>query len=230
MTETPASDAGPDGTDATEATDGRTRRWAGHREARRLELVDAAVAAISEHGPEVTTEQIAARAGVSRPGLYRHFDGRDDLQSAIAARSVERLVHELEPVWRPHGRPFDMLATALRAHLRWMSMHGNVYRYLKRTSLGSGGETATTNVRVTVAEHVAGMLVDGSLGAEVEPATAHPLAFGLVGLVDSAASHWLDEPYGASLDQLAGQLTEACWAVIRATVGPARLEAAGGSP
>ena len=67
--------------------DGRTRRWAGHREARRLELVDAAVVAIEEHGPEVTTEQIAAEAGVSRPGLYRHFDGKDDLQSAKIGRA-----------------------------------------------------------------------------------------------------------------------------------------------
>lgn len=207
-------------------TDGRAARWAGHREARRLELVDAAVAAIAEHGPEVTTEQIAARAGVSRPGLYRHFDGRDDLQSAIAARSVERLVTELEPVWRPSGRPFDMLARALRSHLRWLEANANVYRYLKRTSFGTGGESATTNVRAAVAEHVAGMLVDGSLGAEIPAPVAHPLAFGLVGMVDSAGAHWLDEPHGASLDQLATQLTESCWAVIRVTVGPEGLDAA----
>jgi hypothetical protein len=56
---------------------------------------------------------------------------------------------------------------------------------------------------------------------------AHPLAFGLIGMVDSAAAHWLDAPHGASLDQLVTQLTESCWAVIRATVGTARLDAAG---
>jgi AcrR family transcriptional regulator len=223
------AEEGPGDEDRTDPgrTDGRAARWAGHREARRLELVDAAVAAIAEHGPDVTTEQIAARAGVSRPGLYRHFGGRDDLQSAIAARSVERLVTELEPVWRPSGRPFDMLARALRAHLRWLEANANVYRYLKRTSFGTGGESATTNVRATVAAHVAGMLVDGSLGAEVAPPVAHPLAFGLVGMVDSAGAHWLDEPHGASLDQLATQLTESCWAVIRVTVGPERLDAGG---
>jgi hypothetical protein len=52
------------------------------------------------------------------------------------------------------------------------------------------------------------------------------LAFGLVGMVDSASAHWLDEPHGACLDDLAAQLTEACWAVIRATVGAA-VDAAG---
>jgi hypothetical protein len=70
-----------------------------------------------------------------------------------------------------------------------------------------------------VSLHVARMLVDGSLGAEIPPATAHPLAYGLVGMVDAAAAHWLDEPHGADVEALGAQLTEACWAVIRVTVG-----------
>jgi AcrR family transcriptional regulator len=209
--------------------DGRKRRWAGHREARRLELVDAAVAAIEEHGPEVTTEQIAARAGVSRPGLYRHFDGKDDLQSAIAARSVERLVAELEPVWRPSGRPREMLERAISAHLRWLADHAGVYHYLKRNSLPSSDsvEAASTNVRGVVSAHVAQMLVDGSLGAEIPAATAHPLAYGVVGMVDAAAAHWLDEDHGASVEALGAQLTESCWAVIRATVGTVVVDGLG---
>jgi AcrR family transcriptional regulator len=215
----PAPSGAPPGRPEDAPVDGRARRWAGHKEARRLELVDAAVEAITEHGPDVTTEQIASRAGVSRPGLYRHFDGKEDLQAAIAARSVERLVADLEPVWRPSGRPREMLERALRAHLRWLAAHAHVYRYLRRASLSSGGEVAASNVRATVSQHVAGMLVDGSLGAEIDPAVAHPLAFGLVGLVDAAAGHWLEEPHGATLQQLGSQLTESCWAVIRATVG-----------
>lgn len=207
--------------------DGRTRRWAGHREARRLELVDAAVSAIEEHGPEVTTEQIAARAGVSRPGLYRHFGGKDDLQAAIAARSVERLVAELEPVWRPSGKPREMLERAISAHLSWLSEHAHIYHYLKRNSLPSSDsvEVASTNVRGTVSAHVAQMLIDGSLGAKIPPISAHPLAYGLIGMVDAAAAHWLDEPHGADVATLGAQLTEACWAVIRVSVGPRVVEA-----
>lgn len=215
----PAPPAPRDTDDGDDVTDGRTLRWAGHREARRLELVDAAVSAISEHGPEVTTEQIAARAGVSRPGLYRHFGGKDDLQGAIAARSVERLVEGLEPVWRPTGEPSQMLRVALRAHLDWMAANGNVYRYLRRTPLDASGASAATNVRTTVARHVADMFVDGTLGVEVAAPLAHPLAFSLVGMVDSAAGHWLDEPYGVTVEQLSARLTDSCWAVITTTLG-----------
>ena len=73
--------------------------------------------------------------------------------------------------------------------------------------------------------HVAQMLVDGSLGAEIPPPTAHPLAYGLVGMVDAAAAHWLDEPQGADVETLGAQLTEGCWAVIRATVGSPVVDA-----
>jgi AcrR family transcriptional regulator len=50
-------------------TDGRKGRWAGHREQRRAELTAAAIEAIRELGPDVAMDQIAARAGVSKPVL-----------------------------------------------------------------------------------------------------------------------------------------------------------------
>jgi hypothetical protein len=120
-----------------------------------------------------------------------------------------------------------MLERAIAAHLRWLSEHANVYHYLKRNSLPSSdsAESASTNVRGVVSAHTAQMLVDGSLGAEIPPATAHPLAYGLVGMVDAAAAHWLDEPHGADVEALGAQLTEACWAVIRVTVGSGVVEA-----
>ena len=47
-------------------------------------------------------------------------------------------------------------------------------------------------MRSVVSAHVAQMLVDGSLGAETDPAIAHPLAYGLVGMVDAAAHDRVD--------------------------------------
>src|SRR3954453_22878646 len=63
--------------------DGRNTRWDSHREARRAELVEAAVAAIDEHGPSASIADIAASAGVSKPVLYRYFSDKDDLYRAV---------------------------------------------------------------------------------------------------------------------------------------------------
>ncbi|MGH3547151.1 MAG: TetR/AcrR family transcriptional regulator [Pseudonocardiaceae bacterium] len=45
----------------------------GHREQRRAALVQAAMRAIRQHGPDVAMDDIATEAGVSKPILYRHF-------------------------------------------------------------------------------------------------------------------------------------------------------------
>ena len=50
--------------------DGRSTRWSAHREARRAELVEAAVVAIDHLGPLAGSEDIAAAAGESKPELY----------------------------------------------------------------------------------------------------------------------------------------------------------------
>ena len=66
--------------------DGRTTRWDAHRDQRRAELVQAAVRAIDQHGPDVTIADIAAEAGVSKPVLYRYFTDKDQPRAAAPCR------------------------------------------------------------------------------------------------------------------------------------------------
>lgn len=49
-----------------EPADGRATRWEEHRDQRRATLIEAAVAAIDEHGADASIAQIAATAGVSK--------------------------------------------------------------------------------------------------------------------------------------------------------------------
>src|SRR6478735_7754235 len=80
------------------ADDGRSSRWDDHRETRRAELVEAAVAAIDEHGPGANIAQIAASAGVSKPVLYRYFSDKDDLYRAVGAWGAQQVLDGLLPV------------------------------------------------------------------------------------------------------------------------------------
>jgi AcrR family transcriptional regulator len=52
-------------------------------ERNRLRIVDAARAALAEHGMEVSMEEIARRAGVGIGTLYRRFPNRQDLVEAV---------------------------------------------------------------------------------------------------------------------------------------------------
>lgn len=197
---------------STRSRDGRDRRWDAHRVQRRAELVGAAITAIERHGPEVRTAQIADVAGLPRPKLYRHFDGKADLQRAVAERAVELLSAELRPVWRTPGTPIEVISAAIDTHLRWLTEHRNLYRYVLRC--GRTGPDAAADVRATVAGQVVDLLTGPTSPIAVPAAVAAPLAAGLVGFVDAAADQWLDDPDGLTRGRLAEQLTDWSWAVL----------------
>ena len=193
------------------STDGRARRWAGQRAGRRAELVDAAMSVIVEHGPEATTEQIATAAGLPRPALYRHFDGLDDLQGAIAERALALYVEALAPVWSPRGTPREMLTAAVTAHVHWVAEHTGLYRY---TLSAARTTTAVTDVRRQIADRMTTLLTDQIPGGGLPMAVADPLAAGAVGLVDAATGRWLEGTDPLPLDALAAELADWVWAAL----------------
>src|SRR6195952_369084 len=95
--------------------DGRNTRWDQHRADRRAELVEAAVAAIDEHGPAASIAQIAESAGVSKPVLYRYFEDKDDLYRAVGWWGANQVVDGLMPLLlgeRPLGERVERACTA----------------------------------------------------------------------------------------------------------------------
>ncbi len=205
--------------------DGRAARWAGQRERRRREFVDAALRAIAEHGPEVSTEQIADEAGVARTRVYKHFEDAADLQRSIADRAVHLITAELAPLWDPSGTPMQLITVAVGAHTGWLAEHGSLYRYLARHSqAGRRGRDAITDVRTAIARQLT-LLFEHYLDTfDLDARIAEPLAFGLVGLVDTSAARWLENPRGIELPELAGLLVRWIWRVIDDTLREGGIE------
>lgn len=60
-------------------------------------LVDAAVVAVRQHGPEgLALRDLARRVGVSHNAAYRHFADRDELVAELAGRVMESLVESMQ--------------------------------------------------------------------------------------------------------------------------------------
>ena len=70
---------------------GRPRGATLDPEVRRAAILSAAEDAIRQHGPDVSMEQIAERAGVSKATLYDNFDGKAGLTQALAGKGVNPL-------------------------------------------------------------------------------------------------------------------------------------------
>ncbi|MEB3368607.1 TetR/AcrR family transcriptional regulator [Saccharopolyspora mangrovi] len=199
----------------TGQVDGRSARWAGYREKRRKELVDAALKAIAKHGPDVSVELMAEEAGVARPRLYKYFNDTADLGAAIAERVAEMVTAELAPMFNPRGTPREMIRAAIGAHTNWLAEHGNLYRYLSMNSAtGESGQNVVADVKTVIARQVTGLFQHFLDQFGIQIPVVQPLAFGIVGLVESTAGSWLQEPDGLTLDELTDWLCDWTWQLL----------------
>jgi AcrR family transcriptional regulator len=204
---------------------GQAARWAGQRERRRAEFVDAALGVIAEQGPAVSVEDIAARVGVARTRIYRHFTDRADLERAISARVARLVVAELEPLWHPQGSARQMISGAIGAYVRWIGANRNLFLYLHahaRPDDDPGTLDAVVGVRRAVAEHLAG-LFGGYLGLlGLDARVANDLAYAVVGMVESVADPWAAAG-GADPDALIDRLARWTWAMLADTLTEAGI-------
>lgn len=169
-------------------SDGRNARWAGHREARRTELVEAAVAAIDEHGPAAGIAEIAASAGVSKPVLYRYFEDKDDLYRAVGAWGATQVVEALVPTLLTDAPLRERVERACADYFALIALHPQVFLLLvdhptNQDPLADGKELVAAAVGRTMGDALRDLGIDAA-GAE-------PWAHGLVGLGLSTGEWWL---------------------------------------
>jgi AcrR family transcriptional regulator len=69
------------------------RRQTYHHGNLRPALIKAGLRALAEHGPDgFTLRDVARRAGVTPPAVYRHFEDKDQLLAAVAGECVELML------------------------------------------------------------------------------------------------------------------------------------------
>ena len=203
--------------DAGRPVDGRAARWAGQRAKRRAEIVAAALAEIEEHGTGVVTERIAARAGIARPRLYRHFADAEDLYEAIAQGAADLLIGAMTPVLtNPTGTGMEMITRAVRTFVVWLSDHVSLYRYviLRSVSQRSPGESLISDVRTAIGTMLRDVFAGYLRLFDCDPSVADSLAFAVVGMVESTTARWLAERGPMSRDELVEQLSVWVWALV----------------
>ncbi|SDS06587.1 DNA-binding transcriptional regulator, AcrR family [Nocardioides scoriae] len=197
------------------STDGRATRWTGQQQRRRAEFVAAALVAIGKHGAEVSTEQIAAEAGVARTRLYRHFAGAHELNEAIALRAEAMLLEALAPVWDVSASPRDIIRTAVSTHLGWLTENHQLYLYLVRHSVATAsGENVVNDVKRLISNLLIRLLDEYVEAVGLDARVTEPLSFGLVGFVDAAAGRWVAAPGGLALEEMVDLLAGWIWSVL----------------
>ena len=170
--------------------DGRSTRWSAHRESRRAELVEAAVAAIDDLGASASVEDIAAAAGVSKPVLYRYFTDKTDLHAAVGSWGAELVMSRLLPALDAEGSLRERVGVGTEAYLRALEEHPNVFLLLVSQRV-VGDVDPLADGKAVISAALARVMGDALRELGVDAGGAEPWAHGLVGLGLSTGEWWL---------------------------------------
>ncbi|BAW06939.1 TetR/AcrR family transcriptional regulator [Nocardia seriolae] len=205
--------AQPSPRDREPAADGRSTRWDGHKARRRTEMLDAALSVIEENGTEISVQQIADRLRVPRPVVYRHFDGRADLDDAIRRHIVESLMAELLPRLQPEGTVRELVRGAVGTYVGWVERHPNLHRFLAAADPHGESATVLAGARDRIGGRLADLFADTLQRFGIDRNRARPMAFGTVGFVDGVVNSWRAAPTLSS-EQVEGILTESVLSLL----------------
>jgi AcrR family transcriptional regulator len=175
----------------TAAVRRRNQERARRRRRRRDELLDVADRVVQARGTNVSMDELAAEAGITKPVLYRHFGDKDGLYEALTRRYVDELTGELRSAVAADD-PRARLAATIDAYLLYVERKPGRYRFL----LHAGEQPRTAPI---VAEfrrnHIASCAFTAAENlqkAGLDPGFAEPWAQCVNGMVRAAGSSWLE--------------------------------------
>lgn len=211
--------SGPASEHSEVAKDGRRARWEQHNSERRRQILDAAVAVLEEQPPgtEVHVRQIAERAGVGRPVVYRYFADRADLDRAVQAHVLDQLRDAVASEVSLTGTVEQIIRRIVGGYVGWAAAHPALHRVAEQDRTAAGGVGELEVVVKQIVDLVADLFTSAMALLHVELsdddlATLDPLIFGLVGQVFGAVRRWLWRPERRpTADLLADALARAIW-------------------
>jgi len=184
-------------------------------EERRSQLLDTALRLFAQHPPEdVSLDDVAVAAGVSRPLVYRYFPGGKQQLYEAALRSAADELKQCfdEPL---EGPRIPRLVRVLDRYLAFVDEHDIGF-----SALLQGGSVVETSRTTSIVDGVRRAAVEQILRhlPVVEPGLRLRMTVRMwITAVEAASLIWLDEGKQPSLDDLRNWLVDQFTAVLGVT-------------
>src|SRR5947199_5893 len=122
----------------TATSDTRPRSSRLPRHERRRQLLDAALeVCVSQGYHAAAMDDIAERAGVSKPVLYQHFPGKLELYLALLDESVGTLLETVGDALRSNLDPKQRVAATFGGYFEYVGGKGQAYRLVFESDLSN---------------------------------------------------------------------------------------------
>jgi AcrR family transcriptional regulator len=185
------------------------------RSARRKQLLGAAREVFVAQGYHAAAmDDIAERAGVSKPVLYQHFPSKRELYVALVQLHSDELLDAVRAALASTTNNKQRVTATMAAYFSFIDSGSDAFRLIFESDLRNDPEVADllNSVSEGCAEAIAEVIRDDTGLPEAE---AELLGFALAGMANIVARYWLASgrkvPRDAA-DHLVGQLA---WRGIR---------------
>jgi len=181
------------------------------RPARRRQLLGAAQEIFVAQGYHAAAmDDIADRAGVSKPVLYQHFPGKLDLYLALLDESADELVAIVRDALSSTTDNKQRVPATFRAFFDYVGTSGQAFRLVFESDLSN--EPAVRDGLYRTMQECAEMVSqfihsDAGLGK----AEAHLLGMALVGMAQVSSRYWLSTDRAIPKDAAEQLLSRLAW-------------------
>lgn len=160
---------------------------------RREQLITVARKLFATRGFDATSvEEIASKAGVTKPVVYEHFGGKEGLYAVIVDREVIRLVETISTSLVSSEHPRHIVENTALALLDYIDSHTDGFRVLVRDAPAEN-TSSYSSVIGDVASRVEHLLAQRFSAAKMDPKWAPLYAQMLVGLIAQVGLWWVEE-------------------------------------
>jgi AcrR family transcriptional regulator len=161
------------------------------RPARRLQLLGAARDVFVAQGYHAAAmDEIAERAGVSKPVLYQHFPGKLDLYLALLDESADELVRTMSQALSSTTENRERVPATFKAFYDFVAGTGEAFRLVFESDLSNepAVHDRLEKAMLDCADMVSQFIRED---AGVSDAEARLLGMALVGMAQVSARYWL---------------------------------------
>jgi len=181
------------------------------RGARRLQLLRAAQDVFVAQGFHAAAmDDIADRAGVSKPVLYQHFPGKRELYLALLEQQVDELTDRVRQAMAGTDDNRARVDGAVGAYFDFVDADGEAFRLVFESDLRNDPDVRRLADRgARACTEAIAEVIAADTGADQERALL--LASGMTGMAESSARWWLARKGTLSRNQAVDLMSTLAW-------------------
>ena len=186
---------------------------------RREQLLDLGVRLLGTRSLEdLSIDDLAEEAGVSRGLLYHYFGGKQEFREAVCRRAADELIAQTAPP--EGGEPLERLLASMTAYLDYVV--DNYQGYVSLVRGAAGGNAALRQVYDDARAALTDRVFTADAAGELVPDTPanRLLVRGWSALTEELVLAWIAEPGGVTRDELVGLLARSLPSLVALTGAP----------